>query len=268
MTDSDQALPPLLAADEPPPFRVRNEHAARPILLVCDHASHRIPAALGDLGLDPFARRCHLAEDIGAGAVTERLAQSLGVTAVLCNYSRLVVDCNRELLDSGAFLPFGDGIVVPGNSALRRSEKQRRADAIYHPYHAAIEAQIKRLQGLGFEPLMASIHSFTPVLNGESRDWEMGVLWDQDETSARLLINALRDAGFHTGDNEPYSGKAPQDYTIDHHAESRGIPHIALEIRQDLITHEDGQERIAKLLHKIIGDMPQTLGLRVQAAQA
>ncbi|MEM1173851.1 MAG: N-formylglutamate amidohydrolase [Pseudomonadota bacterium] len=263
-----EGLEPLLADDEPAPFRILNPDAARPILLVCDHASHRIPAALGSLGLDPFARRCHLAVDIGAGAVTEQLAGSLGATAVLNNYSRLVVDCNRELLDSGAFLPYGDGMIVPGNTNLRRGEKQRRSDAIYWPYHRAIDAEIQRLQNMGFAPMFASIHSFTPVLNGESRPWQMGVLWDKDEASARLLINGLEEAGFLVGDNEPYSGKAPQDFTIDHHAEGGGLPHVALEIRQDLITHEDGQQRIAQLLHTIIGNMPQKLGLKIQAGTA
>ena len=264
MSDSE-TTPPLLAPHEPAPFRLLNPDAARPILLVCDHASSRFPESLGDMGLDPFARRCHLAIDIGAGGVAERLAASLGVTAVLCEYSRLVVDCNRELLDSGAFLPYGDGIVVPGNAALRRIDKQRRADEIYWPYHHAIDAEVKRLQALGFDPLFVSIHSFTPVLNGESRPWEMGVLWDADERSAKLLINGLREAGFHVGDNEPYSGKAPQDFTVDHHAEGGGLAHVALEIRQDLISHESGQQRIAQVLHTIIGNMPQQLGLKLQA---
>ncbi len=259
---------PLLADNEPAAYRVLNAEAARPVLLVCDHASHRFPASLGTMGLDPFARRCHLAVDIGAGAVTEQLAQSLGATAVMCNYSRLVVDCNRELLDSGAFLPYGDGIIVPGNTNLRRLDKQRRSDAIYWPYHHAIDAEVRRLQGLGFAPMFVSIHSFTPVLNGESRPWQMGVLWDKDEASARLLIEGLENAGYLVGDNEPYSGKAPQDFTVDHHAEGGGLPHVALEIRQDLITHEDGQQRIAQLLHKIIGTMPQKLGLKIQAGTA
>ena len=135
---------PLLSGDEPSPFYVVNALAEAPVLLICDHASCRFPAALGDMGLDPFARRCHLAIDIGAGSLTEHLASSLGVTAVLAQYSRLVVDCNRQLMDPGAFLEYGDGILVPGNRNLRQAEKDRRADAIYWPYHHAIDEQIKR----------------------------------------------------------------------------------------------------------------------------
>ena len=268
MIDTAPSENSLLKPREPGPYRVKNAESDRPILLVCDHASYRFPEALGDMGLDPFARRCHLAIDIGAAAVTERLAGSLNATAVLCNYSRLVVDCNRELLDSGAFLQFGDGIIVPGNGNLHLRDKERRSEAIYWPYHREIDAQIDRIQGLGMMPFFVSIHSFTPVLNGEYRPWEMGVLWDKDEPSARILIDELRALGYTVGDNVPYSGKAPQDYTVDNHAEARGLPHIALEIRQDIISHSPGQDRVARELHQIIGSIPQKLGLKVQRASA
>ena len=116
----------LLSPEEPGPFRVLNPLAEHPVLLICDHASYRFPKSLGDMGLDPFARRCHLAIDIGAGPVTERLAQTLGVTAVVHNYSRLVVDCNRQLMDPSAFLEYGDGILVPGNRNLHRAASRGR----------------------------------------------------------------------------------------------------------------------------------------------
>jgi predicted N-formylglutamate amidohydrolase len=115
----------LLTSSEPSPFYVVNPLAEAPVILVCDHASCRFPKALGDMGLDPFARRCHLAIDIGAGKLTERLAKSLGVTAVIAQYSRLAVDCNRELMDPGAFLEYGDGILVPGNRNQLYSGSQR-----------------------------------------------------------------------------------------------------------------------------------------------
>lgn len=204
------------------------------------------------MGLDPAARRCHLALDIGAGRLTERLADSLGATAVLCQYSRLVVDCNRELMDPGAFLEFGDGVVIHGNRGLRQHDKDLRANEIYWPYHKAIDAQIERLGQSGIKPVFVAVHSFTPVMNGESRSWEMGVLWDKDQVTAEIFVRKLRAAGYLVGDNEPYSGKAPQDFTIDHHAEPIGLPHVGIEIRQDLIHHDDGNEKIAGELHSVI----------------
>lgn len=246
----------LISADEPLPFIVRNPGATAPILLVCDHASRRFPNALGSMGLDPAARRCHLALDIGAGALTDKLAESLGVTAVLCQYSRLIVDCNRQLMDPGAFLEFGDGIVIPGNRNLHQSDKDVRANEIYWPYHNAIESQIERIRQHGVDPVFIAIHSFTPVLNGETRTWEMGVLWNQDRITSEIFVHDLREAGYLVGDNEPYSGKAPQDFTIDHHAERISLPHIGIEIRQDLIHHEVGMDFIAGIMHKIIQSVP------------
>lgn len=253
---------PLLGAAEPAPFFILNAASEQPMLLVCDHASCRFPEALGDMGLDPFARRCHLAIDIGAGALTECLSDSLGVTAVLAQYSRLVVDCNREILDAGAFLEFGDGIVIPGNCNLMPADKKAREEEIYWPYHEAIDSQIDRLQAVNTSPAFISLHSFTPVLNGVSRPWQVGILWDADPLLAKIMIEAFREAGFVTGDNEPYSGKAPQDFTIDHHAEGRGLPHVGIEIRQDLIDHPEGVEKMAAVLHKILDSVPHKIGLR------
>ena len=258
----------LLSPHEPTPYRVINPLAETPTLLVCDHASSRFPAALGDMGLDPFARRCHLAIDIGAGALTERLSESLGVTGVLAQYSRLVVDCNRQLLDPSAFLVFGDGIFVPGNNNLSEGAKKERSDAIYWPYHRAISDQVGRLRSIGPPPLFVSIHSFTPVLNGVSRSWEMGVLWDADEEVARIVIDELRRAGYNVGDNEPYSGKAPQDFTVDHHAEGGGLRHAAIEIRQDLIDDDRGIDEVAAVLHQVFDRVADGIGLQGQARSA
>lgn len=243
---------PLLAPDEPSPFRILNSEASAAILLVCDHASRRFPKALGSMGLDPVAQICHLAWDIGAGAVTEAVAESLQVTAVLAGYSRLVVDCNRNLMDPSAFLEFGDGVIVPGNRRIGQNEKRRRAEEIYWPYHRALDGQIGRLTDSGVKPLMVAIHSFTPVLDGVSRPWEIGVLWDTDRPTAKTFIAGFRAAGFAVGDNEPYSGKAPADFTIDHHAEGAELPHVGIEIRHDLISQADGVARLAAVLENIV----------------
>jgi predicted N-formylglutamate amidohydrolase len=260
--ENNNNVPALLGPDEPGPFRVLNPLAESPILLICDHASCLFPKSLGDMGLDPFARRCHLAIDIGAGPLTESLAESLGVTAVVHNYSRLVVDCNRQLMDPSAFLEYGDGILVPGNRNLHRDDKERRADALYWPYHRAIDEQVQRLRKVGPPPAFIAIHSFTPVLNGESRAYQMGVLWDKDQRVKQIFLEGFRDAGYYVGDNEPYSGKAPQDFTIDHHAEEIGLPHVGLEIRQDLIDDAGGIAQIAGVMHKIIESIPERIGMK------
>ena len=259
---NNEPATPLLTSSEPSPFYVVNPLSEAPVILVCDHASCRFPKALGDMGLDPFARRCHLAIDIGAGKLTEQVAKSLGVTAVIAQYSRLAIDCNRQLMDPGAFLEYGDGILVPGNRNLRQAEKDARAEAIYWPYHNAIDDQATRLRAIGPKPIFISIHSFTPVLNGIAREIEMGVLWDKDERVADIFLEGFPAGGYVTGDNEPYSGKAPQDFTIDHHAEEIDLPHVGIEVRQDLIDDIAGVDEVAPVMHKIIESIPERIGLR------
>ncbi len=242
----------LLAPDEPAPFVILNADSILPVLLVCDHASNRFPRSLGTMGLDYLNRVSHIALDIGANAIAEALADNLGATAVLCQYSRLIVDCNRNLIDDSAFLKYSDGVDVPGNHNLQSSEKEKRVSEIYWPYHNAIKDQIVRLKKHDIDPVVISIHSFTPVINGNDRKWEMGVLWDKDPVTAEIFLTRLVEAGYLVGDNKPYSGKDPEDFTIDYHAESTGLPHVGIEICQNLINHDNGAERVSNILKEII----------------
>ena len=248
----------LLTPDEPAPFVILNADAILPVLLVCDHASNRFPRSLGTMGLDYLDRVSHIALDIGANAVAEALADNLGATAVLCQYSRLIVDCNRNLIDDSAFLECSDGVDVPGNHDLQENEKEKRASEIYWPYHNAIKNQIVRLNKHGIDPVVISIHSFTPVINGNDREWEIGVLWDKDSVTAEIFLTRLVESGYLVGDNKPYSGKDPEDFTIDFHAESTGLPHVGIEISQNLINHDDGVERVSNTLKEIISTYTKT----------
>ena len=253
----------MLAAGEPSPFYVHNALSESPILLVCDHASCRFPAALGDMGLDPFARRCHLAIDIGAGPLTERLSASLGVTAVVAQYSRLVIDLNREILDPGAFLEFGDGILVPGNRNLHPADKEARIAS-----HLLALSQGHRPADRSPEDdrAAARVHIGAQFHAGDerrvARTGRSVCCGTRTSNWPSIFIEEFRAAGYLTGDNEPYSGKAPQDYTIDHHAEAIGLPHVGIEIRQDLIDNDEGVEEIAAVMHRIIESMPQRIGVR------
>jgi predicted N-formylglutamate amidohydrolase len=204
------------------------------------------------MGLDYLDRVSHIALDIGAGAIAKALANNLKATAVLSQYSRLIVDCNRELIDDSAFLECSDGVDVPGNHDLQRNEKEKRASEIYWPYHNAIKDQIVRLKKHGIDPVVISIHSFTPVINDIDRECEIGVLWDKDSVTAEIFLTKLVESGYLVGDNKPYSGKDPEDFTIDFHAESIGLPHVGIEICQDLINHDDGVERVSNTLKEII----------------
>ena len=244
---------PLLSRSEPPPYLRVRPGATAPQLVVCDHASRRIPRSLGDLGLSPEDRRSHIAQDLGAGDLALALSARLNTTALLCNYSRLVVDCNRALADASAFLETSAGVDVPGNRNLSGEQKARRAAAIHQPYHAAIDRELDRLSALAEAPVLISIHSYTRVLEGVDRRWDCGVLWDLDPRIAFPLLDGLRATGeFLVGDNEPYSGRHKEDYTVDHHGEGRRLPCAALEVRQDHLDSSAKIERMAGRLHQVL----------------
>ncbi len=227
---------PLLGPDDPPPLRWHGAAGRRPWLLVCDHAGRAFPAALARLGLPIEATWRHIAWDLGAGALACALAERLDAPAILANYSRLVVDCNRRLEDPSAFAVHGDGDRIPGNEALTDQDRCRRAVACYRPYHEAIASHLAAQRARALAPVLVAVHSFTPVFRATARPWHVGVLWDHDDRIARpLLAHLRREPGLVVGDNEPYSGRYPADYTVWEHAGREGRPVICLEVRQDLL---------------------------------
>src|SRR5258708_14633473 len=227
----------LPGPDDPPPFELLPPERRAPLLIICDHASRAMPRALGRLGLDETLLMRHIGWDIGAAEVTRRLAALLDAPAVLCGYSRLVIDCNRGLGDPTSIPEESDGVAVPGNVGLTPAARVARVDGIFRPYHAAIEAQLAAFAERGIVPVVFSVHSFTPVMNGFARPWHVGVLWDKDPRVPVPLIAELAAADPRriVGDNEPYSAREPSGYPIRTHAEPAALPHPAGEIRQDLI---------------------------------
>ncbi len=240
---------PLIGPGEPPPFEVVNPNGKAPFLLVCDHASRRIPQALGQLGVADWVLDRHVACDIGAKALTLALSERFDAPAVLAGYSRLVVDLNRQLHDASAFIRVSDGIAIPGNIELTEEERQQRIETFFDPYHGAVDAALRRFLDNGHVPALVSIHTCTPVFNRVVRRWHVGVMWDKDPRIARPLLDNLEQADdVCAGDNEPYSGAHPNDYTVDHHAEQNGLPCVGIEVRQDLVDSPEGAQYWADIL--------------------
>lgn len=261
MADStDRQVPDvLLAPDEPAPYELIERPAGRRVVFVCDHAGNRVPRALGTLGLAPEYLSDHIAIDIGAADVARRLAARFDASAVLGVYSRLVVDLNRDLDDVTAFPRISDGVRIPGNANLDRRAKSRRARSLFKPYHEAIGALIRARTDAELAPVFISIHSFTRRMNGLERPWHVGILWDKDPRLPLPLLAALRaEHSIVVGDNEPYSGRHPADFTVDHHAEAAGLAHVGIELRQDLLLGEDGRtewaERLGEALQPLLDD--------------
>ncbi len=257
----------LLGLDEPPPVEKINTDGRSSAVLVCDHASNRVPARLGSLGLEPDLLADHIGWDPGAAEVARRLATHLDAPLVSSGYSRLVIDCNRPIFHAESIAERSAGVSIPGNFGLSPLERSSRIDALFRPYHDAIAGL---LDHRSHRPtLLISIHSFTPVLNGRSRPWHIGISRWRDPRLAALLLEALRRAGdFTIGDNEPYPVDNDIDYTIPRHGEGRGLPSVMIEIRQDQLRTAAGATalagRLAAAYRLIESKIPRLFGVSLQ----
>ncbi|WP_369976788.1 N-formylglutamate amidohydrolase [Xanthomonas bundabergensis] len=248
-TTHADAAPSLLGAGDPPPYRVYQAQGRSPYLLIADHAGQQVPQALADLGLPQHELDRHIGWDIGIAGVTRALAQALDAFAIVQTYSRLVIDCNRPLAAPGSIAEVSDGTVVPGNQGLDAAARAARASEIFAPYHARIAAELDRRRDAGIATILIAMHSFTPSMAGVARPWHAGVLYQRDARFAQALLAELRaEPGLVVGDNQPYSVSDATDYAIPVHAEARGLAHVELELRQDLIADPAGQQQWAQRL--------------------
>lgn len=241
----------LLTPDDVPPFTILRETKRRPYVFICEHGGNNVPASLDQLGLNDAELSRHIGIDIGVARVTELLAKNLGAAAVIANISRLVIDVNRALDDPTLIPEVSDGTIIPANQKLSARDRELRVGEIFDPYHKAVEKVIERVGRTTPKVAVISIHSFTPQLldKGTPRPWQIGILWRHDGQSAQSIIDFLRqNTALTIGDNEPYSMVKDACYTIDTHAEEKNRPGFLIEIRQDEIADEAGQQAYAAIL--------------------
>ena len=234
---------PLLGIDEPPPYAVINPDGTSPYVLLCEHASNRIPRTLGDLGLPETERRRHIAWDIGVSALSQYLSRTLDAPLFMTNYSRLVVDCNRPMGVPSAIPEVSETTEIAGNIGLSQAERDQRIKTLFTPYADAIARRLDLLQSQGKNPIVIGIHSFTPVYFSKQRPWHVGILYGEATTFGQTLIRELQThAGLTIGDNEPYIIHPDEDYTVPVHADARGLAGALIEVRHDLIDTLTGIE--------------------------
>jgi len=237
---------PLLAPDDPAAFRVEREHGQSPFLLICDHAGACVPRQLGSLGLSAEDLRRHIALDIGAAEVATQLAASLDAFLILQTYSRLVIDCNRPPGSAQSIVRVSENTRIPGNESLSLADVLAREQEIFQPYHQRICAELDRREAAQRRSILVAVHSFTPVFHGQQRSWHAGVLYNRDRRLAATLLQALRaDPDLVVGDNEPYAASDSTDYAIPVYGEQRGLLHVGIELRQDLLAEQAGRREWA-----------------------
>ncbi len=238
---------PLLGPDEPAPFETFREHGRSPWVLLCDHASRRIPRSLGDLGLSEQARSSHIAWDIGARGVALALSEALDAPLVACGYSRLVIDANRPLGVPSSIPAVSCEIPVPGNAGLSPADEAERARAVFMPYHAEVARVLAERTARQQPSVLLSMHSFTPELYGKPRPWHIGVLSGKDRRLAEVLLHELgKEQDWTVGDNEPYRVSDVSDYAVPVYGEQAGRLAVLIELRQDLVATSVMEQAMAQ----------------------
>ncbi len=236
----------LLGGDELHPAEIFNAQGPSPYVLICEHASNALPRALGTLGLSDEDRQRHIAWDIGAAGTARILSKLLNAPLILQRYSRLAYDCNRSPEAIGAMPPKSEMHDVPGNTGLMPEQKLLRINGLYRPFMDAITTLLDERAAHGQHTILASMHSFTPIYFGKPRTLELGLLFDRDPWLANFMIKAF--PGDKARLNEPYGPKDGVMHLMSVHAAPRGLKHVMIEIRNDLIAQHAGQNTWANHL--------------------
>lgn len=239
----------LLGAHDPAPAKVVNGHSTSSVVLICEHAGRAVPEALGDMGLTPAEMDLHIAYDIGAEPVARHMAEMLDAPLVLQPYSRLVIDCNRPVGAPTSIPEVSDGVVIPANNGIGAGETKQRVEEIFEPYHEAVSQTLDKAP----RKAVFAIHSFTPVLGGVYRPWELAFLFRKDvETSSFLADSVIsKRPQMKIGMNQPYTIEDDHDWFVPYHGERRGLAHSLIEIRNDLLDTEEACRDWASLLSEV-----------------
>jgi predicted N-formylglutamate amidohydrolase len=251
MLQSLERSPSLLSDRDPAPVEVVNPDGRAIMVLTCEHAGRDVPARLLDLGIPAAEMDRHIAYDVGAEGLARKLSAMLGAPLVLQRFSRLVVDCNRPFDAPDCFPAVSDGTRIPANENLTEQQRRQRFAEIHQPFHRAIGGLLDRRAAAASPTILVSIHSFTPQLAaGAPRPWLLGALSNRDPRFALRFIAIFQAAHpeIACAHNEPYLVDDRTDYTIPVHGEKRGLPHLLLEVRNDLLADDAGQERWSRLL--------------------
>lgn len=247
----------VLSSQEGDPVGRERTDCRGPFVIVCEHASLTLPQSMGDMGLTEEARRSHIAWDPGALAVARHLSAHFDSPLVFQRFSRLVYDCNRPP-ESPAAMPVTSEIYrIPRNENLNAAEREARTAALYRPFHAAIEALIERRSAAGIETMLMTVHSFTPVYFGAQRAVEVGVLHDVDTRLADAMLAAAEGGPYAARRNDPYGPADGVTHSLILHGISRGIMNVMIEVRNDLVKDDKGQEVMARYL---AGLLDQAIG--------
>jgi predicted N-formylglutamate amidohydrolase len=243
MINNKQSQRKLLSSQEPDPVGIHNHIMDSPWLFLCEHACNMIPLSLNMLGLSQREINRHIGWDIGILDVAKGITDRLNAPLFFQHYSRLVIDCNRPLASPDLIPVKSENTVIIGNRELSSGEREKRINEIWKPYQEEIRKHLETR--IVQKTMLVAMHSFTPVFQGKSRPWHIGLLYNRVPTMAQALKEILckYDNSLNIGMNNPYTVSDDDDYTIPVFGEEMGLPHVLVEIRQDLINTKENLAR-------------------------
>ncbi|GHA31590.1 N-formylglutamate amidohydrolase [Devosia pacifica] len=229
---------------EEPAFRVGNPEGASPFVIVCDHASNRIPDRYGNLGLSLAERLTHIAWDPGALSVSRRIANRLDAPLVSSTVSRLVIDTNRDLDAPDLIWTLSESTRIEANENLSDDERQFRIDNYHEPFHQALGELLDQRLMRDQETILVCVHSFTPVFHGVERPWPIGILHGLDDRFSDAVRQHIQyeDPNLLIGWNQPYAAMAGVTLTMERHGDGRGLTNTMIELRNNEILDEYGAQ--------------------------
>ncbi len=249
-----------LVSDEPAAL-VQNAGGNSDVILICEHAGRLLPGFIGSLGVDDEAMSSHIAWDLGAAELSLLLSKLLDAPLVMQRYSRLVYDCNRSFEAKDAIVEGSDDVFIPENSSLSASQRQKRHDMVYQPFFEAIREIIEHRIAAKRQPVIVTIHSFTPMYKGQRRTIDLGILHDSDSRLADNLLSLTQEADdYRAARNEPYSAEDGVTHTLITHGIKNKLANVMFEIRNDLLSDENAQETWAKRLGSLINHALESMG--------
>jgi predicted N-formylglutamate amidohydrolase len=241
------------------PVEILNADGQGTVVLLCEHASNVIPAALNGLGLSQAHQSAHIAWDPGAEAVARILSDAMDAPLVAGRVSRLVYDCNRPPDSPTAMPTRSETTDIPGNAALTEPDRQARVEGVYRPFCKAVDDLLSTRKAKGLPTVLVTMHSFTPVYFGTPRKVEIGILHDSDTALADAMLAHAAALNREVRRNAPYGPEDGVTHSLRIHGLAHGLPNVMIEIRNDLIADAAGQGKLANevlsLLHQALADL-------------
>ncbi|MEO1016647.1 MAG: N-formylglutamate amidohydrolase [Pseudomonadota bacterium] len=240
--------PPFsFGAGDPAPVELVREDGKAAMVVVCEHGGRAVPEPLRDRMPPASDMDRHIAWDVGAADIAHGISAKLDAPVAIQRYSRLVIDCNRRRHAMDLTPAVSDQSAIPFNAELNEAEIDARWHGIHQPFHDTVANLFDQRDRVA----LVAIHSFTPQMrDGATRPMEVGLLVRQDPALAIALREEIltKDSALEVVFNAPYRVDDDSDYTIPVHGEARLLPHVLIEIRNDLIANAAGAEHWADLM--------------------